>query len=199
MLPLLKKIHAACLLSAVLVTAGCHVSSKGSDGREDVDIRTPLGGLAVKTDPSAVLGKIGLPAYPGAVQVKEKGSDKDSADVNMSFGSFHLRVLALGFQTGDDRAKVEAFYRKALHQYSDVIACQGESPIGEPARTGLGLTCKGDRHFHGNIHYGDSAGNINDEFTLKAGSPSRQHIVAMQDKQDGTHFTLIALDLPDDH
>lgn len=190
--------YAACLLSAALLVSGCHISSHGKDGKEDVDIRTPLGSFAVKTDPGAVLGKIGLPAYPGATPINAKGSDKDSADVNMSFGSFHLRVLALGFQTSDSRSKVEAFYRNALQQYSDVIACRGESPIGEPARTGMGLTCKGDKHVHGKIHAGDDS-DSGDEFTLKAGSPSRQHIVSIEDKQNGTHFTLVALDLPDDH
>lgn len=198
MLPFAKTLQAACLASAVLFTAGCHVSSHGNGGKEDVDIRTPLGGLAVKTDPAAVLGKIGLPAYPGAVAVKEKGNDKDSADVNLSFGSFRLRVLALGFQTSDDRAKVEDFYRKALQQYSDVIACQNETPVGQPSRTGLGLTCKGDRHVHTQINADGNKSN-DDEFTLKAGSPSRQHIVSIRSEQDGTHFGLVALDLPDDH
>ena len=181
---------------AVLATAGCHVSSKGADGKEDVDIRTPLGGLAVKTDPAAVLGKIGLPAYPGATPVKERGDDKGSADVDMSFGSFHMRVLALGFQTGDDRAKVEAFYRKALQQYSDVILCQGEHSVGQPATTGQGLTCKGDRHIHPELRDDANAKSDAQELTLKAGSAQRQHLVAMQTQGSGTHFSLVALDLP---
>lgn len=196
-----KSRRAFCLLTAVLLTAGCHVSSHGKDGKEDVDIRMSLGAFAVKTDPSAVLAKIGLPTYPGAMAVTDKGSDKDSADVNMSFGSFHLRVLALTYQTTDERSKVEAFYRKALQQYSDVIACHGDSPIGEPTRTGLGLTCKGDRRMHGGgIHVDGDDHDGHDEFTLKAGSQSRQHIVALKPSSDGTRFTLLALDLPgDDH
>ena len=194
-----KSHQATCLLFAALFTAGCHVSSHGANGKEDVDISTPLGGIAVKTDPAAVLGKIGLPAYPGAIPVKDKGSDKDSADVNLSFGAFRLRVLALGFQTGDERSRVETFYRKALQQYSDVIACHGETAVGEPARTGLGLTCKGDRHIHTGVHDDADRRSDSDEFTLKAGSPSRQHIVSIRPGEDGTRFTLVALDLPDDH
>ena len=186
-------------LLVATMTSGCHISSNGKDGKEDVDIRTPLGGLAVRTDPAAVLGKIGLPPYPGAVAAKEKGSDKDSADVNLSFGSFRVRVLALGFETGDDRARVEEFYRKALQQYSDVIACQDESPVGQPTRTGLGLTCKGDRHVHTGLHDDASSKSGEHDLTLKAGSPSRQHLVAMRSLQSGTHFSLVALDLPESH
>ena len=190
---------AATTLLLLLVTQGCHISSRGANGKEDVDISTPLGGLAVKTDPAAVLGKIGLPPYPGAVPVKDQGNDKDSADVNLSFGSFRLRVLALGFQTGDDRSKVEAVYRKALQQYSDVIACQDESPIGQPAKTGLGLTCKGDRHVHTDLHDDAVAKASDHDLTLKAGSPSRQHMVSMRALDSGTHFSLVALDLPEDN
>ena len=191
----LARCTAAVGVLAAVSLAGCHVSSHGKDGKEDVDISTPLGGLAVKTDPSAVLGKIGLPAYPGAVPAQDKGDDKDSADVDLSFGNFRMRVLALSFQTGDDRAKVEAFYRNALQQYSNVIACHDETPIGEPTKTGLGLTCKGDRHVHTQVQAdADKPGDA--DVTLKAGSPTRQHLVALRSQGSGTHFSLVALDLP---
>lgn len=186
-------------LVCVLPIAGCHISSTGKNGKEDVDISTPLGGLAVKTDPAAVLSKLGLPAYPGAVQVRDNGNDKSSADVNLSFGSFRMRVLALGFQTNDDQSKVEAFYRKALQQYSDVIACQDEHPVGQPGKTGLGLTCKGDRHVHTDLHDDADRKSEEQELTLKAGSPNRQHLVSMRPLQNGTHFSLVALDLPGDN
>ena len=196
--PKTQTIAVATLLACVALQ-GCRITSRGTNGKEDVDISTPLGGLAVKTDPAAVLGKIGLPQYPGAVAVKDPGTDKDSADVNLSFGSFRLRVLALGFQTDDDRGKVEAFYRKALGQYSDVIACQNENPVGQPSKTGLGLTCKGDRHVHADLQ-NDTTKKPNDpDLTLKAGSPSRQHLVTLRSLQNGTHFSLVALDLPKDN
>ncbi|WP_419804357.1 hypothetical protein [Terriglobus sp.] len=146
-----------------------------------------------------MLGKIGLPPYPGAVSDNNSGTDKDSADVNLSFGSFRLRVLALGFETPDDRSKVEDFYRKALGQYSDVIACQEESSVGQPAKTGLGLTCKGDRHVHTDLHDDGAKKSGEQDLTLKAGSPSRQHMVTLRALQNGTHFSLVALDLPDEH
>ena len=184
-----------CASLVVLAAAGCHISSRGKDGKEDVDISTPLGGFAVKTDPSAVLSKLGLPQYPGSNRVQDKDSNKDSADVNMSFGSFHLRVLAAAFQTGDDRDKVESYYRKALQQYSDVITCEGEHPVGEPTKTGLGLTCKSDKHVNVNSD-DDKHRRTEHERVLKAGSPSRQHFVTLEERDGGTRFSLVALDLP---
>lgn len=183
----------ACSLT-LLPLAGCHVSSHGRDGKEDVDVSTPLGAFAVKTDTAGVLAKVGLPQYPGSTAVQDKGNDKDSADVNMSFGSFHLRVLALSLQSSDDPAKIEGYYRKALSQYSDVIACRNDRPVGEPTRTGLGLSCQdGDKH----VNMSHSSGKKNsDELQLKAGSAGRQHIVALEPRDGGTRIALIALDLP---
>ena len=177
----------------LLPLAGCMVrSKKGTDGNSDVDISTPLGGMTVKTDSASVQNKLGVPLYPGAVAEKKSGSDNGSADVNMDFGSFHLRVLAMGFTSSDSPAKVSEFYRKALSQYSDVIACQHQKPVGTPVKTGLGLTCADDNHIHASVR----EGNDSEETALKAGSPSRQHIVSFRRDGSGTRFGLVSLELP---
>lgn len=180
----------------LLPITGCLVRSRhGDNGGKDVDIATPLGGLSVKTDSASVQRKLGLPLYPGAIPEQKKGDDNSSADVDMNFGAFHLRVLAMGFTSNDSPEKVSAFYRTALSQYSDVIECHHHSPVGKPERTGLGLTCADDNHVHtGRSHDmdPDSAG----ETELKAGSKSRQHIVSFQSNGSGTKFGLVSLELP---
>src|SRR6185437_11562804 len=98
-------------------------------GDDNVKIATPFGGMQVKTNDASVLDGMGLPAYPGAVLVK-KDKDHGAADVNMSFGSFRLRVKAASFRTPDSPDKVEAFYRKALAQYGDVIKCSNDRVVG---------------------------------------------------------------------
>ena len=179
----------------LLCCVGCNVSKHDHQGKtDDVSINTPLGGLRVKTDASDVLGKVGLPQYPGST-IRRDDESKDSADVNLSFGSFHLRVLASGLETADDSAKVEAFYRKALMQYSDVIACRNQQPIGLPAKTGMGLSCSDDKHVHAGNHEHDAD---RDSLELKAGSPTRQHIVAIDSRHAGTRMELISLELPRD-
>lgn len=192
---------AAGLVLLVLPLTGCRVHShRGSDGGKDVDIATPLGGLSVKTDSATVQRKLGLPLYPAAMPEQRKGDDNSSADVDMNFGAFHLRVLAMGFTSADAPDKVEAFYRTALSQYSDVITCRNHQPVGKPERTGLGLTCADDNHVHaGKAHEVDA--DSDSDLELKAGSKSRQHIVSLQPQGTGTKFGLVALELPrgDDH
>ncbi|MGI4854978.1 MAG: hypothetical protein ACRYF4_13150 [Janthinobacterium lividum] len=169
------------------------VHSRGGDhGDKDVDISTPLGGMSVKTDSSAVQKKLGLPLYPGATPEQKKSSDSSSADVDMSFGAFHLRVLAMGFESSDSPEKVSDYYRKALAQYSDVIVCRNHQPVGKPVRTGLGLTCADDNKVHTRTQESDDK----DETELKAGSASRQHIVSFKPSASGTRFGLVALELP---
>lgn len=192
-----KPISCVLLFPAVLLAlSGCMVHSRNADnGGKDVDIATPLGGLSVKTDSGAVQRKLGLPLYPGAVLDQHKSDDSGSADVDMSFGAFHLRVLAMGFTTTDSPEKVRTFYRNALGQYSDVIECRHHQPIGKPERTGLGLTCSDDNHVHtGKSH--DIDPDSGSETELKAGSHSRQHIVSFQPNSSGTRFNLVSLELP---
>lgn len=193
----------ALFLSAdVLGLAGCHISADKKDGKSNVSISTPLGGLNAETDPTKVLGKLSLPQYPGSRPVEKTESnqdDKNSADVDMSFGSFHLRVLAASFQTPDAPSKVEGFYRKPLAQFSDVIACRDQQPVGQPAKTGLGLTCSDDKHqLHLKVNLNTNLNRNSGELELKAGSPSRQHIVTIEPRDGGTRIGLVALDLPRD-
>lgn len=180
----------------VLSMAGCFVrSSKNANGDKDVNITTPLGGMSVQTDEANVVSKIGLPVYPGATPHKKDGDNNGSADVDMNFGAFHLRVLAAVYDSADAPAQVETFYRKALSQYSDVIACQGKVPVGTPVKTGLGLTCSDNDHRNTKVKHGDD----DSEVELRAGSPSRQHIVAYKPAGAGTVVSLISLDLPRDN
>jgi hypothetical protein len=181
----------------LLPLSGCMVSSKtGEKGDKDVAISTPLGGMSVKTDQAAVQSKLGLPLYPGAVMEKKKADDSGSADVDMSFGPFHLRVLAMSFTSPDSPDKISAYYRKALSQYSDVIECRDKQPVGKPERTGLGLTCQDndDAHTHRKVIDDDDK----HETELKAGSASRQHLVSLKPKDGGTEFGLVFLELPRD-
>jgi hypothetical protein len=173
-----------------LPLAGCHVHTDKDGHNGNVDIGTPFGSMQVKTNNEADTSAIGLTAYPGAVPVKDdNGKDNDAANINMSFGSFHLGVKAASFQTADKQDKVLAFYRKDLAKFGDVIECKGSTTIGQPTRTSQGLTCNEAEHNH--ISNGDS-----DNIELRAGSQQHQHIVGVEPKDGGTKIGLVALDLP---
>ena len=187
---------AAMGLAAALL-AGCEVDThKDGDGK-DVKIATPFGGMSIKTDENAVEAQTGLPAYPGAqIAKKTDGNDHNSgaADINMSFGSFQLRVKAVSYTTPDSPDKVLAFYRKGLARYGTIIQCSGHEPVGTPTRTPDGLDCS-DNNGHGKTNY-----KVNEDFSgkteLKAGSKQHQHIVGINPQGSGTKFGLVALDLP---
>jgi hypothetical protein len=186
-------LRAATALTLLLPLAGCMVKTRnGESGDKDVAISTPLGGMSVKTDSATVTRKVGLPLYPGAVLEKKKDDDSGSADVDMNFGAFHLRVLAMSFTSTDSPDKIRDYYKKALSQYSDVIECKNKQPIGTPVKTGLGLTCSDDNH----VSTKAKVDHDRDDIELKAGSPSRQHIVGFKPDGTGTHFGLVALELP---
>jgi len=186
------------LVATTLITgiAGCRVHvDKDANGKEkNVQVDTPFGGVHVNTNQISA-SDLGLPAYPGSEIVKDNDHDK-SADVNMGFGEWTLRVRAVNYGTMDSQDKVTAFYKKALGRYGDVITCQGNAPVGTPTTTSEGLNCS-DSGNHGNVKINDQDIGNHGGFQLKAGSKRHQHIVGFQDPKDGqTRFALVALDLP---
>lgn len=190
----MRQIGFAALLGLASMATGCKVDQHNIGDGKDVKIATPFGGIHVATDDTAVLDKIGLPAYPGAVPVKKDngGGDHESADVNLSFGSFQLQVKTANYRTDDPAAKVETFYRAGLRRFGDVIACRSHQPVGAPTRTAEGLGCEDSDNKHAQIlDHGDQG-----DLELKAGSRQHQHLVQIKPDGGGTRIELIALDLP---
>ena len=185
---------ALALVSTMLVSlAGCHVSTHKNGNNDNVDIGTPFGSMSVKTNDNVAASGLGITPYPGA-QIVKKDNDNGAADVNMSFGSFHLGVKAVSYQTGDSTDKVLAFYRSDLKKYGDILQCDGNKTIGQPVRTAQGLTCDFDSHKGG----GHISWNMDDsdKIELRTGSRQHQHIVAVEAKAGGAKIGLVALDLP---
>lgn len=186
------------LATAVLLTgaSGCRVQvDKGADGSDkNVRVDTPFGGVHVNTDETTA-SDLGLPAYPGAQIIRDKDNDK-SADVNLGFGEWTLRVKAVNYSTPDSQDKVEAFYKKAMAQYGDVIVCNKNVAVGQPAETSEGLSCN-DRDKKGARVQVGEAKTDSDGLELKAGSERHQHVVGFQTPAGGqTRFSLVAIDLP---
>jgi hypothetical protein len=164
--------------------------NKNDNGEEqDVKIATPLGGINVKTNQTTALD-LGLPEYPGSHVSRDAQSDK-SANVNMGFGGWQLRVRVANYKTSDSQEKVLAFYRKALGSYGDVIECTGAKPVGSPAVTSEGLSCS-ESGAKENLRFSDS------ELQLKAGSLHHQRLVVFgsHPDADATEFSLVELELP---
>jgi hypothetical protein len=187
--------------------SACTVHSSSKDGQDNVHIATPFGGLHVNSNQTTATD-LGLPAYPGATLVKERknGHDDGAADIGLSFGSFHLKVQAVGYQTPDPADKVLDFYRPALAKFGQVIECNGGRPVGQPTVTDSGLTCNDNDHKSG--HGGDTSIVGNDvhingnhvgrnELQLRVGNPHTYRVVGIENSDEGqTKFTLLYLELP---
>jgi hypothetical protein len=179
----------AAMIAATAMMSGCRIESDKKNGNDNVKIATPFGGMSVKTN-DAVTEGLGLPVYAGAQLVKND-KDKGAADVNMSFGSFQLRVKAASYRTQDSPEQVKVFYLKALERYGDVIQCQNDKPVSSVTQTAEGLTCDNDKGNHVTVDQ-----DITGKMELKAGSKQHQHIVGIDPEGNGTKFGLVALDLP---
>jgi len=201
-LKIMERVAAVLAAAALLAGAGgcrVHVDKDANGQDKNVQVDTPFGGVHVNTNQTTA-ADLGLPVYPGAQGVEDTDHDK-SADVHLGFGRWELRVKVVNYSVADSQDKVVAFYKKALGRYGDVIACQGDAPIGTPTKTSEGLTCA--ESGKANVHIGDSGANYGyspekNGFELKAGSRSHQHVVGFRSSAPGqTRFALVALDLPE--
>ena len=186
---MIRQIGSLGMALVLLGAAGCRVENHKDGSNNDVKIATPFGGMSVKTNDAVAQSNVGLAAYPGATLV-QKDQDNGAADVNMSFGNFHLSVKALSYRTTDSPEKVIAFYRKDMARYGAVLLCRDHDPVGTPTVTQDGLTCNGKNDDVNRTYDGGHAGE------LKAGSKLHQHIVAVDRDGTGTKFGLVALELP---
>lgn len=173
------------------VTCGCRVDTHGDGDNKNVKVATPFGGVQVKTNDAVQGSGTGLPVYPGAELVK-KDKNGGSADVNLSFGRFQLRVKAASYTTPDGPEKVTAFYRDAMKRFGTVIECNHEQPVGTPTQTDQGLSCSDSGGKHGQVNTDVDSSKTE----LKTGSKQHQRIVAINPEGSGTKFGLVQLDLP---
>src|SRR5260221_9150860 len=99
----------ATVVLGMAALSGCRVDTHKEGSKENVSVATRFGGVKVKTNDAAGIEGIGLPVYPGAELVKKKDKDSGSADVNLSFGRFQLRVKAASYRTSDSPEQVNTF------------------------------------------------------------------------------------------
>ena len=168
-------------VAVVLVLAACSMKVDDKGENKNVDIRTPLGALKVRTNPTPA--EIGLSVYPGAKQ-KMEGDDRNAANVNISSSIFGVKVLVIAYHTEDAPDKVIAYYKKDLAKYGNVLECKGH---GHNTEMDFGhdkdekpkpLTCGDDK--------GDGK-----SMELKAGMSDNFHLVAVEPKDNGSDFAIV--------
>ena len=110
-LGLIVLVGALALLAGLrFLSSAVHVRvAEARGGNKAVSITTPIGSLNVNKGIDA--DALGLPIYPGAVELKEP----DSASVNIDImDSTKVRVLAGKFSSPDPVEKIRDFYHERL-------------------------------------------------------------------------------------
>jgi hypothetical protein len=166
----------ALLASLLALSTGCSidVQRERAEGK-DVEIRTPVADLSVKTEvPSP---DIGLAPYP---QARPLGSDDEpsNANVNISSSLFGVNVQAAKYETDDAVEPVAAFYRRELAKFGDVTECRGRDLEFRKGGT-AGPQC--------------GARTSRDEVQLGAGTDGDEHIVVVKPRGTGAEVSLVAV------
>ena len=164
------------LTAAVWPLGGCSVDVQedGFGSRKDVDIRTPVGAMSVRTGVDA---DTGLPVFPGATPLR--GDDEpESATVNIGSGLFGLNLAAAKFETDAEPDAVIRFYRDAMNAYGDVLQCEGDVDFrGRPGRQRP--VCK-ERGF-------------SSETQLVVGTEERHRLVSVKARRGGAEFAVVSI------
>ena len=160
----------AALLAALVPLAACTVDVRNEESgrRAEVDIRTPVGDLSVRTDVDP--RDTGLRVYPGARAARD--DDPDSARVSIGSSWFGLDVVAANFQSTDAPERVADFYRNEMKTHGDVIVCRGDVDFAKGR-----VICREDassRHVQ-----------------LAVGTEARHRIVDVKPSGSGSEFALV--------
>jgi hypothetical protein len=179
------KFSFAALAAALWILPGCSINVKDKDknGEARVDIKSPMGDLHVDERPD--IRDAGLTVYPGARPApKDTGEDKKSANVNLSFPGFALKVIAAEFQSDDSPDKVIAYYDKELRRYGKPIECHGRWSGGD-----VGIN--GDKHDELSKPVSCRDNGSGNSVELKVGTEGNQHLVAVKPDGKGVRFALV--------
>jgi hypothetical protein len=170
---------ALCLLTACSI----NVDKNGEkDGSKRVDIQSPMGDLHVSEN--ADMRDTGLDVYPGAKPApKDDNSNEKSANVNLSFPGFQLKVVAGEFLSDDAPDKITAYYDKQLQKFGKPIQCRGEYSSGGRVNS------NGKDDFQKPVTC--DSNNSSDGLELKVGTEGNQHIVAVKSSGKGARFALV--------
>lgn len=181
------------MVVGVLCLAGCSVhTQKDETGHESkVDIRTPLGGLKVRTD-DVKASDTGIAVYPNAQIKPKQGNDDSKANVNIDTPFFAMKVVAVSYTSSDSPDKILGFYRDKMKSFGKYVECKD-----------TGSKRDKDNDKHGDLDASVSCDSgaqvkldgskIGEKGTieLKAGTKGNQHLVSVTPVTNGTEFSLI--------
>lgn len=181
------------VIALALPLSGCQMSvqsKKNGKGGDNVDIKTPMGGMKVTTS-DVEASDTGVAIYPGARRRPDSEDNgdhnSDSAHVNLDLPWFGMKLSVVHYESDDPPQKLMEFYRTELARHGKVLECEGRMSIGmghdDGDKEGRELTCKGG-------HPGS-----NGEMELKVGTKNRQRIVSVKPNGKGTRFDVVLVQM----
>lgn len=159
--------------SAVGFSLGCGIDVHEAEPGKSVDIKSPLGDVSVRTDVKNL--DTGLPVYPGAQPLRERGEHKN-ANVNVNSRWFGVKVIAAKYESDDAQDRILEFYRREMKTYGTVTECRGDVDFrgGPGARR---IVC--------------NERPSSDEVQLVTGTEDRQRVVAVKPRGSGSELSLV--------
>ena len=145
------------------------------------------------------LSDIGLPAYPGAVLVKDLDKngkeDKGSFGFSLWGGSFGLKLSLLKYRSTDSMDKIGAFYRDAMGRYGKVLDCSMTAPSSDDEKTDNGKS-EGKK----NISLRCSKDDVKPgKLVIKVGKDEKHFRMVVMERQSGNvEFQLLNLSINGD-
>ena len=156
-------------------------------------------GVDVNTKPR--VDETGLPLYPGAIVERDESEKVNGVNLDLWFGSYGMKLVVVKLKTNDSADQVEAFYRKALAAYGEVLDCSRAARDARYAsrkaerraeRDSKAVTCS-------EMNIGESDDNDDKSAVrmgkvFKSGTRTKQYGVSVQTKGGGSTFQLLHLD-----
>jgi hypothetical protein len=163
-------LSAVVLVSIATGASGCSVDVRETDDGKNasVDVRMPFTDVSVRTEADAQ--DTGLPIFPGAQVVRDKG-DPGTATVSVSVPGADVRVVALNYETTEAPSSVVSYYRDAMKTHGRVVECTGD------------VDFKGSRI--------DCRRNGSGATQLAVGREELHRMVAVKSRGSGAEFALV--------
>lgn len=165
-----------CLLAAALLLlalGACDVDVRGQGREKEVDVRTALGDISVRTT-EGVPGA-GLPVYPGARPLRDEDEEPANVDVAIATSYFGMHLAAAKFESEATPRAIVDFYKDKMRPFGAVVECGGEIDFeGEPGKP----VCR--------------EGRASSEIQLVAAESEKNHrMVAVKPRGAGSEFALV--------
>ena len=149
---------------------------------------------SARVSEDAKIKETGLSVFPGATQVlkRDEGRSSPAALLDFAVGRFGFKLVVVTMRSDATTEAIAAFYRQDLARYGDVVDCSDPNAPTEIITVGDAVNCKP-------ITKSRRKSTSRPDAEFRVGTKTNQRVVAIRQKDNGTEFALVHvnLNLPD--